>query len=253
MNINHPDQWRHLIPVKTKDSHKYTHGHALIYGAPKLTGATRLAAAACTRMGTGLVSVLADKKTADIYRCTLPAHILVRDDLKWTDPRVTARLYGCGGLPVTPDYSADLPTLLDADALKKLPDVLKPNYILTPHEGEFTAAFPTTKGTAIERAQKMARQLNAHIVLKGAKTVISCPDGRYMINEANAPQLATAGTGDVLAGMITGLIAQHMPIFESACAAVWIHEACARHFGTGLVAGDLVDLIPIVLQKDLSL
>lgn len=249
MNKNIPENWQHLIPIKTKDSYKYVHGHALIYGAPKMTGATNLAASACARMGAGLVSVLANKKISDIYRTILPAHIIIQNDLKWFDKRVTARLYGSGGLPVKPDFNSDIPTVLDADALKKLPLILKPNYVLTPHQGEFEKTFPYIKGIEVERSLEAARQINAYVVLKGAKTVIAAPDGRYAINESDAPYLATAGTGDVLAGMITGLIAQKMPIFEACCAAVWIHSKCAHHFGMGLVSTDLVDIIPIILQK----
>lgn len=244
MTINHPELWRDLIPLKTKESHKYTHGHALIYGAPELTGATYLAASACARIGTGLVTVLAGRKVADIYRTILPAHILVRNDLEWSDSRVIAKLYGSGGLSVIPDYQSDLPVVLDADALANLPKKLKPNYILTPHEREFDRAFPDIKGSRIEKAKSAARSINAHIVLKGAETVIATPDSQYVVNDHASPYLATAGTGDVLAGMITGLVTQNMPVFEACAAAVWIHGECARRFGIGLVASDLVDLIP---------
>lgn len=249
MNNNIPSHWQRLIPVKTKDSHKYTHGHALIYAAPEMTGATNLAASACARMGAGLVSVVCKKDRADIYSIILPAHIIVRDNINWFDERVTARLYGSGGLSVKPDFNSNLPTVLDADALKDLPSILKPNYILTPHEGEFEKAFPAINGTAIERSQKVAKKLNAYVVLKGSKTIITAPDGHYVVNESHAPYLATAGTGDVLAGMITGLIAQKMPIFEACCAAVWIHGECARYFGVGLVASDIAHIIPIILKK----
>jgi NAD(P)H-hydrate repair Nnr-like enzyme with NAD(P)H-hydrate dehydratase domain len=132
---NTPDIWHSALPRKTADGHKYTYGHAVIYGAPELTGATRLAAAACARMGTGLVSVLAPKGTGYIYRTALPAHILVRDDMSWNDPRITAKLYGAGGLAASIDYEANIPVILDADALGALPEKLSPHYILTPHEG----------------------------------------------------------------------------------------------------------------------
>lgn len=249
MNKNTLEIWQNLMPTKTKDSHKYTHGHALIYGAPKMTGASNLAARSCARMGAGLVSVLSDKKNADIYRIILPAHIIVRRDLTWFDERVTVRLYGSGGLSIKPDFKSDLPSVLDADALKELPSKLKPNYILTPHEGEFTKAFPGIRGSSIERAQKAAKQINAHIVLKGAQTIIAAPNGNYVVNESHASCLATAGTGDVLAGMITGLVAQQMPIFEACCAAVWIHGECGRYFGIGLVASDVPEIIPVILNK----
>lgn len=244
---NHPDLWRAAMPVKDKDSHKYQHGHALIYGAPALTGATRLAATACARMGTGLVTVLADANTASIYRTVLPAHILVRDDPDWQDDRVTARLYGPGGLPVTPDFTADMPVALDADALSDLPPCLSENYILTPHDGEFSRAFPESTGSRIDRAKDAAAAKGAHILLKGAESIIAAPDGRYVVNHHASPHLASAGTGDVLAGMITGLLARDMPVFEAVCAAVWMHGECGRRVGSGLVASDLEEQIPGVM------
>lgn len=251
MTYNTPDLWRSSLPSKGPHEHKYTHGHALIYGAPVLTGATRLAAEACARMGCGLVTVLATPETANIYRTALPAHLMVRDDPGWSDPRVTARLYGPGGLSTPPDFSVEIPVVLDADALNALPDKLSPHYVLTPHEGEFSRIFPDLKGSREERAQKAAARLNAHIVLKGHETVIAAPSGKICINAHTSAHLATAGTGDVLAGMITGLLARNMPVFEACCAAVWIHGDAAKRFGIGLVASDLPGLIPAVL-KDLD-
>ncbi len=238
------------MPVKARSGHKYDCGHALIYGAPELTGATRLAAEACARMGAGLVSVLAEKDVADVYRTALPAHILVRDGLNWFDGRVSAKLYGPGGFSVSPDFGSDLPVVLDADALAHLPERLAPHYILTPHEGEFARAFPDISGSRVERALAAAQTTGAHVVLKGAKSVIAAPDGRCVVNDHDSPWLASAGTGDVLAGMILGLVAQDMPIFEAICAAVWIHGECGRRIGAGLVASDLVDLIPVVLREE---
>jgi len=247
---NTPDLWRALLPVKTEDSHKYTHGHAVIYGAPDLTGATRLAAAACARMGVGLVTVLAPAASAGIYRTTLPAHLLVRSELSYMDKRVTARLYGCGGLAVNPDFGLEIPTVLDADALNQLPSELSPNYVLTPHDGEYQRIFAQfADGSQREKALHAAQALNVHIVLKGARTIIASPFGNFLENTHASPVLATAGTGDILAGMITGLIAQAMPIFEACAAAVWLHGECARRFGVGLVASDLPELIPKVYQS----
>ncbi len=248
MKSNHPDLWTHLIPVKTDESHKYKHGHVVIYGAPELTGATRLAASACSRMGAGLVTVLANPNIANVYRTALPPHILVRDDLNWFDERVSAKLYGPGGLSVEPDFKSNLPIVLDADALSNLPKKLAPNYILTPHEGEFERAFPDIKGARAEKAIEAAQTINAHIILKGAQTIIAAPDGNCVMNDHASPWLATAGTGDVLVGMVAGLIAQDMPVFEACCGAVWIHGDCGRRFGPGLVASDLVDTIPAALK-----
>lgn len=248
---NNPDLWRNALPYKGHDAHKYDHGHALIYGAPELTGATRLAAEACSRIGAGLVTVLSTPETSVIYRETLPAHILVRDDLTWDDARVTAKLYGSGGLPCRPAFSSRLPIVLDADALQDLPATLGANFVLTPHEGEFARAFPEIKGERADRVRAAARQIGAVIILKGPETLIAAPEGPIIINTHASPYLATAGTGDVLAGMVTGLLAQKMDVLQACCAAIWIHGDCALKFGPGLVASDLSGLIPQVLQ-DLS-
>lgn len=245
---NRPALWRRALPSQRAAAHKYDHGLACIYAAPELTGATRLAAEACARMGAGLVNVIGYKKDAALYRTALPAHILVRDDLKWDDPRVSVRLYGPGGLSAKPDFESKIPTVLDADALTGLPKKLAPFYVLTPHEGEFEKVFPKKKGSKADKTLAAAKQMKAVIVHKGADTVIAAPDGRVAVN-ANAPSwLATAGTGDVLAGMITGFLAQGMPSFEASCAAVWVHGETAKRSGPGLVAADLPDLIPGALQ-----
>lgn len=249
---NSPDLWKNLLPHKEAKQHKYDHGHALIYGAPTLTGATHLAATACARIGTGLVTVLAPLNKADLYRAILPPHILVRDDIAWHDKRVTAKLYGPGGLSVKPDFLSAIPTVLDADALSDLPEKFSPQFVITPHQGEFDRAFPAVTGSRIERAQKTARALNCHLILKGSETIIAGPDGKTVTNTHASPWLATAGSGDVLAGMITGLLAQKMPVFEACCAAVWVHGDCALELGSYLVAEDLEKLIPRVLNKVLD-
>jgi hydroxyethylthiazole kinase-like uncharacterized protein yjeF len=245
---NNPALWLQDLPVKGHNSNKYDSGHAVIYGAPELTGATRLAVEACARMGSGLVTVLSKPHCADIFKASLPAHIMVRDDLDWWGNRVTAVLYGPGGLPEPVMIHDDLPMVLDADALAHLPSNLHDGIVLTPHEGEFAKAFPDVKGSREERAQEAAKECGAIIVLKGAQTIIAHPDGRVVLSRHASPNLATAGTGDVLAGMITGLLAQGMEPFKAACAAVWIHGECARIFGAGLVASDLPGLIPGVLN-----
>jgi ADP-dependent NAD(P)H-hydrate dehydratase / NAD(P)H-hydrate epimerase len=249
---NHPDLWREKLPRKEPGGHKYDSGHAVIYGAAQLTGATRLAAESCARIGAGLVTVLAAPEIANVYRASLPPHILVREDMDWQDERVTAKLYGPGGLPVKPDFSSRLPTVLDADALQNIPFPLAENFVLTPHEGEFARVFPDVEGSKLKKALAAAKRAGAVIVFKGPDTVIAAPDGRAVINTHASPYLGTAGTGDVLAGLITGLMAQGMPAFDSACAAVWIHGECALRFGPGLVAADLSDLVPGVLSELLS-
>ncbi len=223
-----------------------------MYGAPELTGATRLAAEGCARMGAGLVTVLSMPEMAAIYRASLPAHIMVRADLDWVDARTTAKLYGSGGLAKPFVYDRNVKTVLDADALKNLPRTLNGHFVLTPHEGEFARAFPHITGDRRERALKAAQETGACVVLKGSQTVIAAADGRVVVNDHACPYLATAGSGDVLAGMIVGLLAQGMAPFEASCAAVWIHGACGLRFGAGLVASDLVGLIPDVLKEMLG-
>lgn len=140
------------------------------------------------------------------------------------------------GLTVFKDRTSELFAILDHDD------------VLTPHEGEFARLFPglLTKGRAVAAAEA-ARRADAIVVLKGRETVIAAPDGRLRVNRNGSPWLATAGTGDVLAGMIGGLIAQRMDSFEAACAAVWMHAAMAEQHGPGLIAEDLPERLPAIL------
>ena len=275
---NLPTLWRDLLPQPRPDGHKYDRGHAVVAGGAVLTGAARLASYAALRVGAGLVTIAAPPAAGAVYRAGQPA-IMVRDiadgdafDALLADPRVTAALVGPGnGVDAeTADHAlralAARPCVLDADALTVFadqPDVLfaalasAPDgaSVVTPHEGEFARLFHGLEGadsdSKIARAAAAAAHSHTTVLLKGADTVIAAPDGRIAVNANAPPTLATAGSGDVLAGFITGLMAQHMPTFEAACAGTWLHGACASAFGVGLIAEDLADMLPRVLQENL--
>ncbi len=274
LSENLPGLWRDLLPQPRPHDHKYDRGHAVIAGGAVLTGAARLASYAALRVGAGLVTIAAPPAASAVYRAGRPA-IMVRDVADGEafaallgDPRVSAALIGPGnGVDAaTADHVlralALKPCILDADALTvfadqpdKLFDALNAapagTNVLTPHEGEYARLFHGVAGAdadgKIERATAAAARTNAVVLLKGADTVIAAPDGRAAVNTNAPPNLATAGAGDVLAGFITGLMAQGMPAFEAACAATWLHGACASAFGPGLIAEDLADMLPSVL------
>lgn len=257
---NNPDSWFKCLPAPSPLDHKYDRGHAGIIGASHLVGATRLAATACSRIGAGLVTVIASE-TASIYRTALPPEIMVMEEHFAPRKTPSVILAGCGG--VSPplfrmfhESFADCFWVLDAEAillaLTQGAD-LQNKAVITPHQGEFDRAFPTVSGTIEEKASKIAKLNKVIVVLKGPRTVIASPDGRMKINVHASPYLATAGTGDVLAGLITGLIAQEMPPFEACCASVWMHGEAALRFGPGMIAGDIPDLIPSVLGDVLTL
>jgi NAD(P)H-hydrate epimerase len=263
---NHPDWWRHLFPWPGAEAHKYTRGHALVVGGAVMTGAPRLAACAAARLGAGLVTAAVPDEAFPIYAAALTGVIVQRagtlDALRGllADRRRNAALIGPGtGVgPETRDkalaiLAAGKRTVLDADALTVFADdpsalfaAIGPDCVLTPHEGEFARLFNTT-GSKLDRARRAAAASGAVVLLKGNDTVIAAPDGRAAINEGAPPELATAGSGDVLAGLVLALLAQGMPVFEAAAAAVWLHAASARRHGPGLVAEDLVEVLPGVL------
>ncbi|MGB4056516.1 MAG: NAD(P)H-hydrate dehydratase [Alphaproteobacteria bacterium] len=264
---NNPGLWIGAYPQRVTSAHKYHYGHALILGSSQMTGATRLAAAACARMGAGVTTVLAQGDAGAIYRASLPPHVIIEDMVGGIEPhladaRRNAVLLGPGagandaGLPdmIAAACRAGKKIVLDAGALGALAGmpslgILNRNCILTPHEGEFERLFPGLPGNKLERAKEAAKKVKSIIILKGGDTVIAAPDGRAVININAPPSLATAGTGDVLAGMIMGLLAQGMPEFEAACAAVWVHGECAQHHGACLVASDLETYIGDVIAN----
>lgn len=281
--------WPLSVIRKTRSAgHKYDYGHAFVFsGGSGRGGAARLAARAALRSGAGLVTVICPPDALAEHAAALDAvmlrtlsHDAALDTV--ADTRVTAFCLGPGmGLtPVTrrrvlevlracDDTERDVPSVvLDADALTvfrddphALFDAVHHRTILTPHEGEFARLFPDLalavipETSKIERARAAAVRAGCVILLKGPDTVIAAPDGRVRVHAAcydrTAPWLATAGAGDVLAGLIAGLTASdpHCDPFDMAAAAAWLHVECALTFGPGLIAEDLPEQLPTVFQK----
>jgi NAD(P)H-hydrate epimerase len=267
-----PELWLGHWPRREATGHKYDHGHALVLGGGmSSSGAARLAARGALRAGAGLVSVLCPASALPTYAASLTA-VMVRPfskrngdfEQRLGDPRQNAILLGPGAgvgealcRKVEAALKSDKATLLDADALtsfagasEKLFKAVKENgnVLMTPHEGEFSRLFGI-EGDKLSRARQAAAESGAVVLLKGADTVVASPDGRASILTEAPPTLATAGSGDVLAGIALGLIAQSMPIFEAASAAAWLHGEAAKAFGPGLIAEDLADQLPGVFSK----
>jgi NAD(P)H-hydrate epimerase len=269
---NGPPLWRDVFPWPRLLAHKYSRGHAIVVSGPMhATGAARLAARGALRTGAGLVSVASPPGAVAVNAAQLTA-IMVKpfDGPKGlsallSDKRFNAMVLGPGA--GVGDATQDLvaaalgssaAVVLDADALTSFADnpqglfaQLRSRCVLTPHEGELERLFPglLAKGpTRLDAARQAALSARSVVVLKGPDTVIAAPDGRAAVNSNAPPWLATAGTGDVLAGMIAGLLAQKMDPFEAACAAVWLHGEAATRFDVGLIAEDLPEQLPHVLR-----
>lgn len=253
---NTPALWR--IPTPDPAGHKYDRGHLTILAGP-MSGAAILAANAARRTGVGLLTLA----TPTPIHGAAPG-IMIRTD-PMTDLLADSRrmTWLCGpGLGIETAGSA-LATLIeaqrrivaDADALTACanqPERLAGVAVITPHEGEFARIFPSLSGDKLARARTAAARTGAVVVLKGEDTVIAAPDGRAAINDNAPPSLATAGSGDTLAGIIAGLLTQNMPAFEAAAAGVWLHGAAARSCGPGLIAEDLADALPAILASLVS-
>jgi hydroxyethylthiazole kinase-like uncharacterized protein yjeF len=266
---NAPGLWLDAWPRLSPTAHKYARGHALVVGGATLTGAARLAARAAARAGAGLVTVAADPVAVPVYAADIAA-VMVRPiagpaDFAelLDDPRRNVVLLGPGNgadaacaARVRAALDFGKACVLDADALVAFADSsdellvrLDARSVLTPHDGEFARLFPGIAGDRLARARAAAATSGAVVLLKGADTVIAHPDGRAAVNEGAPPWLATAGAGDVLAGLIAGLIARGMPAFEAACAGAWLHGAAARRFGPGLIADDLPEAVVPILRE----
>jgi hydroxyethylthiazole kinase-like uncharacterized protein yjeF len=279
---NEPALWRGAYPVPRPDGHKYHRGHAVVLSGPMhATGAARLAARAALRAGAGLVTVAAPRAAIPVLAASLTA-VMVREAngakglaKLLEDRRLNAVLLGPGQGVGTATRAAVLAAakaaralVIDADAIssfagesgalaKGLKTNQKQGSVLTPHEGEFARLFKRDSQIAksdskLARARGAARLLGAVVLLKGADTVVAAPDGRASIAGNSPPWLATAGTGDVLAGIVLGLLAQDMPPFEAASAAVWMHGEAARAVGPGMISEDLEPALREVIAEVLA-
>ena len=236
------------LPVLDPAGHKYSRGlvHAL---AGKMPGAIALAANAAARTGAGYVRVSTSRSIEG-----LPASIVQTDTAEINDERIGCLLVGpgMGDIPqvLTLALTSHAPKVIDADAITQLgePERLRgQDAILTPHEGEFERLFGKLEGSKAGRALEAARRSGAVIVYKGPDTLVAAPDGRLGFAPIAPAWLASAGTGDVLAGMIAALRARGLAGFEAACAAAWLHGRAAEIAGPSMIADDLVAAIPQAL------
>ncbi|HUH40672.1 MAG TPA: NAD(P)H-hydrate dehydratase [Castellaniella sp.] len=267
-HANHPDLWIDDFPWPELQTHKYRRGHLLVIGGETLLGASRLSSLGAARIGAGLVTLAVPSSAWAIQATALSSIMVARlpEDGRLApllaDERRNSILIGPGlgqgaqnCAQVLEILASGRACVLDADAISSFADApdrlieaLHGACVLTPHEGEFARVFPALGGDRLSRARAAAHASGAVWVLKGADTVIAHPDGRAVINDNAPPTLATAGSGDVLAGCIAGLLAQGMPPFQAACAAVHLHGQAAAGFGPGLIADDLPAELPGVLS-----
>jgi len=271
---NQPAIWGAGFRRPNWQAHKYMRGHVMAVSGGKLnTGAIRLAAMGALRIGAGLVTVLSPAEATAIHGAQLTAIMLrevsgaaeIAENLQGADKYPMAAIIGpaAGVGEATRDkvlaiLKTHAAAVLDADALTSFADdpaalfaALREGDILTPHTGEFARLFGDA-GAAdgkLAAARAAAAKAGAVVVLKGADTIVAAADGRAAVN-VNAPaDLATAGSGDVLAGFIAGLRAQGMAGFEAACAGVWFHGAAGQAAGPGLIAEDLPGAVPAVMRS----
>jgi ADP-dependent NAD(P)H-hydrate dehydratase / NAD(P)H-hydrate epimerase len=261
---------RPLLLPPPRDAHKYSRGSAMVISGPALrTGASRLTAQAALAVGAGLVTILGHRDALQEHAAHVTAIMLreVDEACLAIDHRVRALAIGPGA-GVTDDLVEDvaklllrkIPIVLDADALtvfeakpEMLFAMLHEHAVLTPHEGEFVRLFPGISLADRDEATRRAAKISgATILLKGAITIIAAPDGRTATNRHNAPWLATAGSGDVLTGLICGLLAQGSAPFDAACIGAWLHGDIGVRGGPGLTADGMAAVIPLVLAGCLS-
>ena len=281
---NRPALWRSALVLPSEAGHKYDRGHAVVFsGSASQTGAARMAATAALRAGAGLVTVFSPANAILVNAAHLTAVMLKRcgDAAELQERLADGRL---NAFVLGPDFgagegarayaaavlAAGRRLVLDADGITAFQDEKEalfeiareaafkqtdgePALVLTPHAGEFKRLFPDLAEAGdlskLDRARQAAARSNAVVVLKGRDTVIAAPDGCAAINASGTSWLATAGTGDVLTGIIAAQLAQRTPSFEAAAAGVWMHGKAAEAFGPGLIAEDLPNMLPKVLAE----
>ncbi len=257
IRINLPELW--CVPTPGPQSHKYSRGHVTVVGGATMTGAARLAADAARCGGAGLVTIAAAGR-GDVYRGGSPGVLVSDESLAELLADKRRHVWVCGpGLG--PDAArATFPLLLaagrsvvaDADVFSAFagnPDGLRGAAVLTPHAGEFARAFGDPGVDRVAAARAAAASTGAVVLLKGADTIVARPDGRVAINASAPPWLATAGAGDVLAGLIAGLLAQGMAPWNAAAAGAFVHGRAAVLAGRGLVVEDLLPaLTPALIE-----
>ena len=276
---NVPELWHGAFPVPRINGHKYARGHAVVVsGDIAATGAARMSARGALRAGAGLVTLASPRDALAINASALtavmvrPIDTVVEFGEMLTDKRLNTCVIGPGagvgartGDLVLTALLAQRRLVLDADALTSFADAPErlfeaikstsdPHVVLTPHEGEFPRLFSDINNkhpfrSKLERVRAAAERSGAVVLLKGPDTVVASPDGRAAIAANAPPWLATAGAGDVLAGMIAGLLAQNVPAFEAACIGVWMHGEAAHEAGPGLIAEDLSETLPAVFRR----
>lgn len=270
LHENSPAQWRY--PWPKAEGHKYSRGHCVVVsGGAHATGAARLAARAALRVGAGLVSVASPLEAALVNAAHLTA-IMIKpfEGAKGlaellSDKRLNAVALGPGlGVGkqtrelVSVALKSGAAVLIDADAITSFKDdpaalfqQLHDRCVLTPHDGEFERLFPgllDQSASKVEAARAAAKRAGCVVLLKGADTVIADAGGKAVINANAPPTLATAGAGDVLSGLIAGLLAQQMSAFDAAACGAWLHGDAACRFGPGLIAEDLPEILPQSLE-----
>lgn len=269
---NSPALFSAFLPKPDASSHKYARGHAGIFsGGAASTGAARLSATAAARGGAGAVTMFAPTEALAAHAAHLTSIMLKKADNArdvadlLADPRLSSLVIGPAFgryewlrdvVALALESGVARSVVLDADVFSAFADrpeslfeLIKAsasNVVLTPHEGEFQRLFPGIFKSGLgkhDKAREAAKRSGAVILYKGSDTVIASPDDRAAINTNGGPELATAGSGDVLAGIIVGLLAQGMPAFEAACAGAFMHGEAGKAAGKGAVAEDFVSAL----------